>query len=81
MFKNNKKTVNYPYNEKKGGWNQIFQPPFIGILNLLLLSPAKLFGFDYFSFTRNPANINSLFQRFGIYTEFMTIRNIGNDFS
>ena len=51
MFKNNKKTVNYPYNEKKGGWNQIFQPPFIGILNVLLLSPAKLFGFDYFSFT------------------------------
>ena len=51
MFKNNKKTVNYPYSEKKGGWNQIFQPPFIGILNVLLLSPAKLFSFDNLSGT------------------------------
>jgi len=47
--------------QKKGGWNQIFQPPFIGILNVLLLSPAKLFSFDNLSITRYPADVYSLF--------------------
>ena len=49
--------------------------------NVTMLLPAKLVGFNCFSGGGNPANVNSLFQRFSVNAEFLAIRNIGPAFS